>query len=130
MTGSCSRTSPRVPMPAGRSARITSIHSRPARLKPEIVPGCSLPLFEGDDAGSQPSRKETGMKTRGSGLLAIVVALLATAVLVTPASGLQVGDKAPDFTLNGPDGKPVKLADLTAKGPVVIYTFIQAFTGT
>ena len=70
------------------------------------------------------------MKTRGSGLLAIVVALLATAVLVTPASALQVGDKAPDFTLNGPDGKPVKLADLTAKGPVVIYTFIQAFTGT
>jgi len=70
------------------------------------------------------------MKTRGSGLLAIVVALLATAVLVTPASALQVGDKAPDFTLNGPDGKPVKLADLLAKGPVVIYTFIQAFTGT
>ena len=25
---------------------------------------------------------------------------------------------------------PVKLSDLTAKGPVVIYTFIQAFTGT
>jgi thioredoxin-dependent peroxiredoxin len=70
------------------------------------------------------------MKTRGSGLLAIVVALLATALLVTPASALQVGDKAPDFQLTGPDGKPVKLADLTAKGPVVIYTFIQAFTGT
>ena len=28
------------------------------------------------------------------------------------------------------DGKPVKLSDLTAKGPVVIYTFIAAFTPT
>jgi peroxiredoxin len=40
------------------------------------------------------------------------------------------GQKAPDFTLNGADGKAVKLSDLTAKGPVVLYTFIAAFTGT
>jgi peroxiredoxin len=46
------------------------------------------------------------------------------------AHALEVGDKAPDFTLNGPDGKPVKLTDLTAKGPVVLYTFVAAFTGT
>ena len=70
------------------------------------------------------------MKTRRSGLLAIVGVALVATLLVAPASALQVGDKAPDFTLNGPDGKAVKLADLTAKGPVVIYTFIQAFTGT
>jgi peroxiredoxin Q/BCP len=70
------------------------------------------------------------MRTRQAGVLTIVSALLVTALLVAPASALQVGDKAPDFTLNGPDGKPVKLADLLAKGPVVIYTFIQAFTGT
>jgi peroxiredoxin Q/BCP len=47
-----------------------------------------------------------------------------------PAPALEVGQKAPDFTLNAPDGKPVKLSDLLAKGPVAIYTFIQAFTGT
>jgi peroxiredoxin len=41
-----------------------------------------------------------------------------------------VGDKAPEFTLVGPGNKPVKLSELTAKGPVVIYTFIQAFTNT
>jgi hypothetical protein len=87
-------------------------------------------IDDSDGAGSRPSRKETGMKTRRSGLLAIVGAVLVTVLLVAPASALQVGDKAPDFTLNGPDGKPVKLADLTAKGPVVIYTFIQAFTAT
>jgi len=63
-----------------------------------------------------------------------VIALVVTAVLGLALAGaahaLEVGDKAPDFTLNGPDGKPVKLADLTAKGPVVIYTFVAAFTNT
>ena len=50
--------------------------------------------------------------------------------LTGSASALQPGDKAPDFTLSAPGGKQVKLSDLTAKGPVVLYTFIQAFTGT
>jgi hypothetical protein len=47
-----------------------------------------------------------------------------------PAAPDCRGGKAPDFALNGVDGKPVKLSDLTAKGPVVIYTFIAAFTPT
>ena len=46
------------------------------------------------------------------------------------ASALEVGQKAPDFALAGADGKQVKLSDLLGKGPVAIYTFIQAFTGT
>src|SRR3989441_199653 len=50
--------------------------------------------------------------------------------LAGAAHALEVGDKAPDFALNGPDGKPVKLTDLTAKGPVVLYTFVAAFTNT
>lgn len=33
---------------------------------------------------------------------------------------LKVGDKAPMFTLNDPDGNPVSCADLLAKGPLVI----------
>jgi peroxiredoxin len=59
--------------------------------------------------------------------------IIATAVLCAlsaSAHALEVGDRAPDFTLNGPDGKPVKLAELTAKGPVVLYTFVAAFTNT
>ena len=56
--------------------------------------------------------------------------LLAGLLTVGAASALEVGQKAPDFALNGTDGKPVKLSDLTAKGPVVIYTFIAAFTPT
>jgi peroxiredoxin Q/BCP len=56
-------------------------------------------------------------------------ALLAALAVASPAHALEVGQKAPDFTLAAPGGKQVKLADLTAKGPVVLYTFIQAFTG-
>ena len=60
----------------------------------------------------------------------LVLSALAVATLASAAVALEVGQKAPDFALNGTDGKPVKLSDLTAKGPVVIYTFIAAFTGT
>jgi peroxiredoxin Q/BCP len=63
-------------------------------------------------------------------IVAGLVALFAGLLLADTASALEAGQKAPDFTLNGTDGKPVKLSDLTAKGPVVIYTFIAAFTGT
>jgi hypothetical protein len=61
----------------------------------------------------------------------LVAALLLTGLVwVGPVGALEVGQKAPDFTLPGPGGKPVKLSDLTPKGPVVLFTFIQAFTGT
>ena len=59
-----------------------------------------------------------------------VLSALAVVSLASAAVALEVGQKAPDFALNGTDGKPVKLSDLTAKGPVVIYTFIAAFTPT
>ncbi len=59
------------------------------------------------------------------GLLAMA---MATLILVVEARALEVGQPAPDFTLTAPGGKQIKLTDLLAKGPVVIYTFIQAFT--
>ena len=61
---------------------------------------------------------------------ALVLGLGLVVLFAGPAAALQVGDKAPEFTLTGPGNKPVKLSELTAKGPVVLYTFIQAFTGT
>jgi len=63
-------------------------------------------------------------------LWSFVAVALVSLALIGAASALEVGQKAPDFSLNGVDGKPVKLSDLTAKGPVVVYTFIAAFTGT
>jgi peroxiredoxin Q/BCP len=62
--------------------------------------------------------------------LMLIAGLVLTLGWAGSAAALAVGEKAPDFTLNGTDGKPVKLSDLTAKGPIVIYTFIAAFTGT
>lgn len=64
---------------------------------------------------------------------AIVVILMLAAlglVLTGPARALEVGQKAPDFTLPAPGDKQVKLSDLLGKGPVVVYTVIQAFTPT
>jgi peroxiredoxin Q/BCP len=61
--------------------------------------------------------------------LVLASALLSLA-LAGPAAALEVGQKAPDFTLAGTGGKQIKLADMLGKGPIVIYTFIQAFTGT
>lgn len=60
---------------------------------------------------------------------AVPIAALAIMALASPALALDVGQKAPDFTLNAPGGKQVKLADLLGKGPIVLYTFIGAFNG-
>jgi len=60
----------------------------------------------------------------------VLLALIGVFAIAGAAGAIEVGQKAPDFTLAAPDGKPVKLGDLLAKGPVVVYTFIQAFTGT
>jgi peroxiredoxin len=47
----------------------------------------------------------------------------ATAALVDSGQAQRAkkaGDTAPEFTLNDPDGKPVSLRDLLAKGPLVL----------
>ena len=59
----------------------------------------------------------------------IALAAVACLILAGTAQAIQVGQKAPDFSLPAPDGKQVKLDDLLGKGPVVIFTFIQAFGG-
>ena len=68
------------------------------------------------------------MRATRSVVLALAVAL--SLALGGTVSALEVGQKAPDFKLPASNGKDVTLSELTAKGPVVIYTFIQAFTGT
>jgi hypothetical protein len=63
-------------------------------------------------------------------LLAVVLVLAAALGLAAGTVAVEVGQKAPDATFTGPGNKPVKLGDLTARGPVVMYTLIQAFTAT
>ena len=41
---------------------------------------------------------------------------------------LKVGDRAPDFTLPDQDGHSIRLADLLAKGPVLLYFYPADFT--
>jgi thioredoxin-dependent peroxiredoxin len=59
----------------------------------------------------------------------VLAGALLSLALAGPAAALEVGQKAPDFTLAGTGGKQIKLADMLGKGPIVMYTFIQAFTG-
>lgn len=70
------------------------------------------------------------MRRRHQVISGVLVGVMASLLLAGPAGAIEVGQKAPDFTLTGPGNKPVKLADLLGRGPLVIYTFIQAFTAT
>jgi thioredoxin-dependent peroxiredoxin len=36
---------------------------------------------------------------------------------------IRIGERAPDFTLPGQDGSPVRLRELLGKGPVVVYFY-------
>ncbi len=55
---------------------------------------------------------------------------LVAVLLLLAAGGLRPapGDPAPAFTLPGPDGKPVSLADFAGKKTVVLAFFPKAFT--
>jgi len=55
------------------------------------------------------------------------VLAVASMLFATSAAALEVGQKAPDFTLQGSDGKTYTLADFAGKG-VVLAWFPKAFT--
>ena len=63
-------------------------------------------------------------------LFAFCLALAAGVVFTGGAAALEVGQKAPEVTLTAAGNKPVKLSELTARQPVVMYTLVQAFTAT
>src|SRR6185436_11362614 len=82
------------------------------------------------EARSRTVERRGGLHMLGRGLArGVPLVTLAVMALAGPALALDVGQKAPDFTLNAPGGKQVKLADLLGKGPIVLYTFIGAFNG-
>jgi thioredoxin-dependent peroxiredoxin len=65
--------------------------------------------------------------------LRMLKALLAGAALMLASQAsyaLQVGDKAPDFSLPSTKGGNIKLSDFAGKQSVVVFTYIGAFTKT
>ncbi len=67
------------------------------------------------------------MKYSGKILCGVLLGAVVGVFLARSASALEVGQKAPDFTLTAPGSTQVRLADLLGKGPVVLYTFVDAF---
>ena len=47
-----------------------------------------------------------------------------------PVLALQVGDKAPDFSLPATTAEKISLADYLGKKPVIVFFYIAAFTNT
>jgi peroxiredoxin len=67
----------------------------------------------------QPARQPPSTRTiRFRRLLTLAALLLIP--LFSRSETPAVGTKAPDFTLSTPEGDPVRLSDLTAKGTVVL----------
>ena len=62
------------------------------------------------------------------GLAAMLVAGAVTQGAAQGPAELKVGDMAPDFTLQGTDGKTHKLSDYRGKQAVVVAWFPRAFT--
>jgi cytochrome oxidase Cu insertion factor (SCO1/SenC/PrrC family) len=47
-----------------------------------------------------------------------------------PVTALEVGDKAPDFSLPATSAEKVSLADYLGKKNVVVFFYVYAFTNT
>ena len=69
------------------------------------------------------------MRRIGVGLFALLSALLVTGSTV-PVAALEVGDKAPDFTLPATIKENWSLKEVLGKKNVVLFGFIGAFTPT
>jgi len=61
------------------------------------------------------------------GLLSALFAVVALGGQI--AAALEVGDKAPDFSLQASDGMTYTMSQFTGERPVVIAFFPKAFTG-
>lgn len=58
----------------------------------------------------------------------VIAMILLCAAVAAPQEGLQVGDTAPDFELEGSDGNTYRLSDYRDKQAVVVAWFPKAYT--
>ena len=68
------------------------------------------------------------MKIR-SGISLMFTVMVGLSMSQSTNAELKVGDQAPDFALQGSDGKTYRLADFRDKQAVVLAWFPKAFTG-
>ena len=54
------------------------------------------------------------------------LAIISTLQAQDGVDAVKVGAAAPDFTVTGIDGKPIKLSELTGKGKNVVLLFDRA----
>jgi hypothetical protein len=57
-------------------------------------------------------------------------ALLGLSMTAGAAHAVDVGQKAPEFSLPSSTGKEIKLGDFAGKKNVVLFFFVGAFTNT
>ena len=69
------------------------------------------------------------MMRRSRQMKKILILMASFASGILNAEDLKVGDAAPDFALQGSDGKTYKLSELRGKQAVVIAWYPKAFTG-
>lgn len=62
--------------------------------------------------------------------LKFLLAGAALACAAHSAQALQVGDKAPDFSLPATNGSTVRLSDFAGTKSLVVFFYIGAFTKT
>ena len=68
------------------------------------------------------------MKTKSS--ISLILAVMVGLMMNQSTNAeLKVGDQAPDFSLQGSDGKTYQLADFRDQQAVVLAWFPKAFTG-
>lgn len=69
------------------------------------------------------------MMRRSRQMKKILILMASFASGILNAADLKVGDAAPDFALQGSDGKTYKLSEFRGKQAVVIAWYPKAFTG-
>ena len=62
-------------------------------------------------------------------LLGLIAGVGALTLANVGNAEVKVGDAAPDFSLQGSDGKTYRLSDFRGKRPVIVAWFPKAFTG-
>lgn len=89
-------------------------------------------LFLRTDRDGLDVRVSSGLRKaplkKMSVVLAVLLVMLGASRFVTAQPELQVGDKAPDFSLQGSDGEEYRLVDFLGKQTVVLAWFPRAFT--